>query len=462
MTFTTENGWPSCGIEGCTQNEIPGMGVSIPLQTGVPNMVMKAFAADLNWYVEAYNGENDMGGWTATNSVSTSNHLGGTAMDYNWNDHPMGPQVPDPAAGWQGSDITNNQPEEPFVRELLSYYTADDGTQIIYWGNDWTTPHDSMHFQMGYGTFQNPAIQRWIDKHVDTNTGMSDFKAFKAGTPTTPPTTPVEVGFDRTKAIQALYDAVPVIDQDTATQLVDAVVAGLAQAQCNTTQRIAMYLAQCGHESDGFNTTTEYGDLSGAVYYPYIGRTWIQITWQSNYAAFGQWAASKGLVSDPNTFVNDPTSLSDLQWAGIGAAWYWTVQRPTINSLCDNGDVVGVTQLINGGQNGIDDRTERYNQAIALGDELLALVASATTTPPTGVDYMPTQDEWNDLVADVKEIRSQLNGDGLWPQTGNSADAIAALEKLYASGAPMSMLDMITWLKLHVSTHAAPTVPGNK
>ena len=75
---------------------------------------------------------------------------------------------------------------------------------------------------------------------------------------------------------------------------------------------------------------------------------------------------------------------------------------------------------------------------------------------------MPTQDEWNDLVADVKEIRAQLNGDGLWPQTGNSADAIAALEKLYASGAPMSMLDMITWLKLHVSTHAAPTVPGNK
>ena len=80
----TENGWPSCDIDGCTQNEIPGMGVSIPLQTGIPNTLMKAFAADLNWYVEAYNGEGDMGGWTATNSVATSNHLGGTAMDYNW------------------------------------------------------------------------------------------------------------------------------------------------------------------------------------------------------------------------------------------------------------------------------------------------------------------------------------------------------------------------------------------
>ena len=376
----------------------------------------------------------------------------------------------DPAAGWQGSDITKNQPEEPFIRELLAYYTGSDGTQLIWWGNDWDSPHDSMHFQMGYDTYQNPVVQDWINKHIDPNTGLSDFKAFKANPPSTPPatppTTPVEVGFDRTKAIQALYDAVPVIDQATAGTLVDAVVTGLAQAQCNTVNRIAMYLAQCGHESDGFNTTTEYGDLSGAAYYPYIGRTWIQITWESNYAAFGQWAFGKGLITDPNQFVNNPESLSDLQWAGIGAAWYWTIQRPTINSLCDNGDVVGVTQLINGGQNGIDDRTARYNQAIALGDELLALVSSVTTTAPTpaptGEDYVPTQDEWNALVADVKEIRAQLNGDGLWPQTGSAADAIAELEKLYASGAPMSMLDMITWLKLHVSTHAAPTVPGSK
>jgi len=45
---------------------------------------MKAFAADINQFVESlYNGPNgssgnDEGGWTATNSVATSKHLGGS------------------------------------------------------------------------------------------------------------------------------------------------------------------------------------------------------------------------------------------------------------------------------------------------------------------------------------------------------------------------------------------------
>jgi hypothetical protein len=58
------------------------------------------------------------------------------------------------------------------------------------------------------------------------------------------------------------------------------------------------------------------------------------------------------LIDDAAQFINNPASLGDIKWAGIGAAWYWTVQRPDINALSDAGDVRTVTLRINGGTNG--------------------------------------------------------------------------------------------------------------
>ncbi|HEY1411010.1 MAG TPA: hypothetical protein VGF36_02655, partial [Rhodopila sp.] len=81
----TENNWPSCGAAQCDKSPIPGTQINLPLQQGQPATIMKAFAADYHVYIESlYNGAQDEGGWTPTNSVGTSNHLGGTAMDLNW------------------------------------------------------------------------------------------------------------------------------------------------------------------------------------------------------------------------------------------------------------------------------------------------------------------------------------------------------------------------------------------
>lgn len=416
----TENGWPpdtdahpfvSIPLSECVQITIPGTTETLWFQKGAPAIILPAFLADLNAYIESSNntaGYADEGSWTNGNSVGTSNHLGATAFDFNWTDHPMGPAPEDPAAGWQGSDLIAGD-EVPAVQALLDWY---EGT--VYWGGNWDSPKDSMHFQMGYDTYDpsqgqagTAAVQDFIKRKIRAD-GFSTYRrgATDGGDDASneqPPT------FDRAKAITALYDAVPVIDEDRAAQLVDQVMAGLALAQCNNAKRIAMALAQWGHESDGFNTTEEYA--KNGPYAPYIGRTWIQITWQSNYAAFGKWCYDRGLVDDPNAFVNNPPSLADMKWAGIGPAWYWTVARPTINSLCDQGDVVGVTQLINGGQNGIDDRTARYNQAIALGDELLALITPPATdqgdtiTLPENV----SADKFNKLCDDVAWMREQMD-----------------------------------------------------
>jgi len=298
-------------------------------------------------------------------------------MDLNWNDHPMGPQVPDPAAGWQWSAIVGG-PEEPRVRELLAYYTYQ-GVQMIWWGNDWDSPHDSMHFQMGYNTYQNPLTQEFADKFINAD-GTSKFKASKQG---------------QTLDAATVLAAATGLGAGKAAEILPTLSEGLALAQCTTVNRIAMFIAQTQEESDNYNTTEEYGD--GPTGDAYKGRTWIQITWQSNYAAFGQWAAAQGLISDPNQFVDDPTSLADMQWAGVGAAWYWTVQRPQINQLCDEGDINGVTEAINGGYNGLDVRTANWNRALAQGDALLTLTT-------TGEDDMFTDDDRN-LLQQIADIR---------------------------------------------------------
>lgn len=362
---STEDGWPLVDQAGCTWVTIPGCNppVTIQAQTGIPAILFRAWTADLNAFVEKVR-DADTGSWTEGNSVlggygqnNGSNHLGGTAEDVNWGDHPMGPAY----AGY-----TQDQIDE--IRRMREFYKLPDGTYLIFWAEDWDTPKDSMHFQLGYGTYERQdAINAWIRQNMRPD-GFSTYRRGAA------PAAPM--------AEQVLCDATG-LPRAKANEIIGALRQGLQLAECTTVNRIAMFIAETREESDDYNTTVEYGDLSGEAFYPYIGRTWIQITWQSNYAAFGKWCADNGLISDSNQFVNDPESLADIKWAGIGAAWYWKVQRPQINSLCDQGNVTEVTRLINGGTSEgaptwLSRRRDYWNQALAQGDALLALTNSNT------------------------------------------------------------------------------------
>lgn len=426
----SSNGWPMVDEGSCTWVDIPGCDCRIQIQNGQPLQIIRAFVADFNAEVEPVR-DADTACWTAGNSVGDSNHLSGTAVDINWDSHPF-----------QVADAGFDQQKKDKVYEILRWY---EGT--LFWGNDWDDPKDAMHFQMSslanggpINTYGNPVVDDFIKRKIRAD----GFSTRRGGTPSggAQPAQPAD------GAATVLYDAVPVIDEARAAELVDAVIAGLAAAQCNTPKRIAMFLAQCGHESDGFNTTQEYG--TGQRYAPYIGRTWIQITWQSNYAAFGQWAADQGLIDDPDFFVNNPTALADLQWAGIGAAWYWTVARPTINSLSDQGDIVGVTQLINGGQNGIDDRTTRYQQAIALGDRLLALI----TPPDVGgpLDAL-TPEEQHELLDQVNWIAEQI-GPNIWGPASSMGKA--------SDGHELTVRDGLAALRRDVTALKSPAKAAKK
>lgn len=412
----TENGWPSCDANGCDHSNVPGTDISIPIQIGIPNTILKGLLAALNEYIEPFNGPQDQGGWTPDNKVATSNHLGGTATDFNWDDHPMGEED----AGWDGSTLINGS-EVPAVRELLDYCEG-----MVYWGNDWDTPKDSMHFQMGYDTYNNiPKCMDFIHRKVDPTTmKLLWVPSWKGGAPTpTPGPTIID------NATQVLYEAVEAFGMDDATKNLPQITAGLTLSQCTNPKRIAGWLAENGEESGDFVYTEEIN--KSGPYAPFIGRTWIQITWQSNYAAFGKWCVAQGLITDPNQFVNDPASLADIKWAGIGPAWYWTEARPTINSLCDNEDITSVTKLINGSgasQETIDSRNARYQHAIALGDRLMLLIAQPTPPVPPVPSVPQTFTEWVKAATD-RELEEytvmQLGpGDDNWTSTDDTKDTL--------------------------------------
>ena len=161
----------------------------------------------------------------------------------------------------------------------------------------------------------------------------------------------------------------------------------------------AMFIAQVGHESGGFRQVVEslnytpgalvtvFGKritqqqanalgrttqqparqdaIANLVYasrlgnkasgdgWKYRGRGLIQITGLDNYRACGV-ALKLDLVTKPELLE------LELQ-AARSAAWFYTSK----GCMAYGADVYRVTQIINGGLNGIDDRKVRYNKARA-------------------------------------------------------------------------------------------------
>jgi predicted chitinase len=142
--------------------------------------------------------------------------------------------------------------------------------------------------------------------------------------------------------------------------------------------RVAMWLAQVGHESASLVYLEEIA--SGAAYegrrdlgntqpgdgMRFKGRGPIQITGRNNYTAA---AAALNLP-----LVSNPSLAADPRFAFRVSAWWWGAHG--INGFADNGDLLGATRRINGGYNGLDDRRDRYNRAMQLG-------TAVTVRPPT-------------------------------------------------------------------------------
>ena len=173
--------------------------------------------------------------------------------------------------------------------------------------------------------------------------------------------------------------------------------------EINTPQRVAAFLAQCGHESGGWTVFEEnlnysakrltevfkkyFPTLDSALPYDrkpqmiankvysnrmgngpessgegwkYRGRGPIQLTGKENYTRF-----AKEMFQDWQNLVDNPDWVNaDRNFALMSAIWFWNDKK--LNQWVDSGDFKELTRRINGGYNGLEDRTKHYNEAIHL------------------------------------------------------------------------------------------------
>lgn len=183
---------------------------------------------------------------------------------------------------------------------------------------------------------------------------------------------------------------------DTAAAWVDDINITLGIYNIDTPLRASAFLAQIGHESNRLKAVEEnlnYGAaglkatfgkyfkenglvdsyarkpqmIANRVYanrngngdeqsgdgWRYHGRGLIQITFKTNYESCG-----RALGVD---FVSNPTLLADPKYATLSAGWFWDSRN--LNEYADNEDFLTITKRINGGINGIEDRTKLYEKA---------------------------------------------------------------------------------------------------
>lgn len=169
-----------------------------------------------------------------------------------------------------------------------------------------------------------------------------------------------------------------------------------AKYQINTINRAAGFLAQCGHESNGFTVLKEnlnysaeglvktfkkyfptlesaksyarnpekiankvYGGRMGNGLantgdgYKFRGRGAIQLTGRDNYTKY---ANAVGMSIDEAV-----ADLETLDGAIESACWYWATNN--INQICDRDDIVLMTKRINGGTIGLQERRAAYEES---------------------------------------------------------------------------------------------------
>jgi putative chitinase len=159
-----------------------------------------------------------------------------------------------------------------------------------------------------------------------------------------------------------LLQIMPYAGQRRVATFIDPLVAAMAEFGITTLARQASFIAQIGHESgqlqyvrelasgDAYEGRKDLGNTSPGDGRRYQGRGLIQITGRANYAACGA-ALSLDLLAQPE-LLEQPVN------ACRSAAWFWRTHG--LNELADAGDQVKVTRRINGGTNGLAERTALF------------------------------------------------------------------------------------------------------
>jgi len=200
----------------------------------------------------------------------------------------------------------------------------------------------------------------------------------------------------------------------------DAAVPAFEKYDITTTNRIAGFMAQCAHESLDFTRLEEnlnysekalnsvfgryfgkgkrdakeyarnpekianyvyqdefrskrgaMGNTTAGDGWRFRGRGIKQLTGRNNYTAFGK---SVGMSAEEAADY-----VATERGALESACWFWATNK--LDKWADNGDIKGLTKKINGGTIGLEDRTRRWEEALAiLGGEIPTPKKEAAST----------------------------------------------------------------------------------
>lgn len=200
-------------------------------------------------------------------------------------------------------------------------------------------------------------------------------------------------------SIEALQACFPRTPRDRIEYFHEGIDQTFEVFEINTPARMASFLAQTGHESGDLMYTEEnlhykaatlsrlwpslfpagvaeqyaargpqaiasraYGGRMGngpeetGDGYAYRGRGLIQLTGKSNYAACSD-ALGMDLISEPDLVSQNPVAV-------LSAGWFWDTHH--LNSYADNGDIAGMTKVINGGTIGLEERVKNFHRMLPI------------------------------------------------------------------------------------------------
>ena len=124
----------------------------------------------------------------------------------------------------------------------------------------------------------------------------------------------------------------------------------------DTAEEKAHFFSQCAHESKLGEWLTEWGSLeylSSKSYYPYYGAGYIQLTHKCNYQSFADAMGDQQIVIQGPSYV-----AANYAWSAAG--WFWTEKRMN-DRIAAGANVSEVTQIVNGGYNGLSERQRYYS-----------------------------------------------------------------------------------------------------
>lgn len=210
-------------------------------------------------------------------------------------------------------------------------------------------------------TLRIPGSADTFEPAPEANAGAAAAAAAAGAPRAAPPPGDVRGGISE----RQLTEIMPNLSASKAREYLPYLNKAMIEADINTPERQAAFLAQLAHESGGLQYMEEIA--SGAAYegradlgntqpgdgVRFKGRGPIQLTGRSNYEAAG-----RALGID---LVNNPERAADPDVAFRVAAWYWNSRD--LSAYADRGDFSGITYRINGGYNGAAERVAYWETA---------------------------------------------------------------------------------------------------